>query len=195
MQPVAFVVTAWGAAPPIVVTEPVEPRASSATRETEDCSAPQHLHRDSPDLEHVLLNSWVEYEWCITDAAERLERQIDTRCGELTKAVDQLVVADQEGHVVISHAEFTRPPNVPPLSSGRIRKRGGVRWRRASPWYITTGERKDGAGSDKVRPSASTACWAALVSVGVRLALARLVIRFGLGRTERRARAQASDAS
>jgi hypothetical protein len=130
MQPVAFVGTTWGAAPPIVVTEPVEPRASSATRETEDCSAPQHLHRDLPDLEHVLLNSWVEYEWCITDAAKRLERQIDTRRGELTKAVDQLAVADQEGHVVISHAEFTRPPNVPPLSSGRIRKLGGVRWRR-----------------------------------------------------------------
>ena len=27
-----------------------------------------------------------------------------------------------------------RPPNVPPLSSGRTRKRGGSRWRRASPW-------------------------------------------------------------
>ena len=37
---------------------------------------------------------------------------------------------------------FRRPPNVPPLSSGRIRKPEGIRWRRASPWYITTGERE-----------------------------------------------------
>ena len=35
-----------------------------------------------------------------------------------------------------------RPPNVPPLSSGRISKRKGCRWRRASPWYFTTGERE-----------------------------------------------------
>jgi hypothetical protein len=34
------------------------------------------------------------------------------------------------------------PPNVPPLSSGRIRKRRGIRWQRASPWYSTTGERE-----------------------------------------------------
>jgi hypothetical protein len=66
----------------------------------------------------------VEYEWRITDAAKRLERQIDTRRGEFTKAVDQLVVADQEGHVVIAHAEFTRPPNVAPFSCGRIQKSG-----------------------------------------------------------------------
>ena len=44
--------------------------------------------------------------------------------------------------------EFRRPttnpnlPNVPPLSSGRISKTGGHRWRRASPWYSTTGERE-----------------------------------------------------
>ena len=32
-------------------------------------------------------------------------------------------------------------PNVPPLSSGRIRKPDGYRWQRASPWYLTTGDR------------------------------------------------------
>ena len=37
---------------------------------------------------------------------------------------------------------FRRPPNVPPLSSGRIRKPRGIKWRRASPWYFTTGERE-----------------------------------------------------
>jgi hypothetical protein len=31
---------------------------------------------------------------------------------------------------------------------------GGVRWRSASPWYITTGERVDGEGHGEVRPSA-----------------------------------------
>ena len=40
-------------------------------------------------------------------------------------------------------------PNVPPLSSGRIRKRGGVRCRREV----------GGPGHDEARPSASTACW------------------------------------
>src|SRR6185369_6239943 len=54
-----------------------------------------------------------------------------------------------------------RLPNVPPLSSGRIRKAGGNRWRRASPWYLTTGEREAALSSDEARPSASTACWAA----------------------------------
>jgi hypothetical protein len=39
-------------------------------------------------------------------------------------------------------APTRRPPNVPPLSSGRISKRGGIRWRRASPWYLTTGDRQ-----------------------------------------------------
>jgi hypothetical protein len=34
------------------------------------------------------------------------------------------------------------PPNVSALSSGRIRKREGGTWRRASPWYFTAGERK-----------------------------------------------------
>jgi hypothetical protein len=47
-----------------------------------------------------------------------------------------------------------RPPNVPPLSSGRTRKREGSRWRRASPWYFTTGEREEVSGHDEVRPSA-----------------------------------------
>jgi hypothetical protein len=65
----------------------------------------------------------------------------------------------------ISRPRFLHPPrlsNVALLSSGRIRKRGGIRKRRASPWYFTTGERDAGAGHDEVRPSASTACWAAL---------------------------------
>jgi hypothetical protein len=47
-----------------------------------------------------------------------------------------------------------RPPNVPLLSCGRIRKPGGIRWQLASPWYITTGEKEDGSGHDEVRPSA-----------------------------------------
>ena len=38
----------------------------------------------------------------------------------------------------------------------------GSRMRRASPWYFTTGERKDAAGCDEARPSASTACWATM---------------------------------
>ena len=42
-------------------------------------------------------------------------------------------------------------------------------WQRASPWYFTTGEREGAAGSDEVRPTASTACWAALVAVAVRV--------------------------
>ena len=37
----------------------------------------------------------------------------------------------------------------------------GNRERRASPWYSTTGERQDARASHEVRPSASTACWAA----------------------------------
>ncbi len=53
----------------------------------------------------------------------------------------------------------SRPPNVPPLSSGRIRKRRGHRWRRASPWYITTGEREGFAGGNEARPSVSYAEW------------------------------------
>src|SRR5688500_854886 len=52
--------------------------------------------------------------------------------------------------------------NVPPLSSGRIRKRGRINSQRPSPWYFTTGEGDDGVVYDHVRPSASTACWAAL---------------------------------
>jgi hypothetical protein len=44
-----------------------------------------------------------------------------------------------------SHTARYRPPNVPPLSSGRIRKPNGGRWGRASPWYFTTGEREGGA--------------------------------------------------
>jgi len=47
-----------------------------------------------------------------------------------------------------------RPPNVPPLSCGRISKRRGCGWRRASPSSSTTGDRKDVAGHDEVRPSA-----------------------------------------
>jgi hypothetical protein len=48
--------------------------------------------------------------------------------------------APDTGHIwgLVRHP---RPPNVPPLSSDRIRKQGGSRQRRASPWYFTTGER------------------------------------------------------
>ena len=54
------------------------------------------------------------------------------------------------------------PANVPLLSSGRIQKSGGLSSkRRASPWYVTTGERQEAAGHEEARPSASTACWAA----------------------------------
>jgi hypothetical protein len=38
-------------------------------------------------------------------------------------------------------AVVVRPANVPPLSSDRIRKREGIRWRRARPWYFITGAR------------------------------------------------------
>ena len=62
---------------------------------------------------------------------------------------------------------FRRPPNVAPLSSGRIRKRGGIRWRRASPWYFTTGSRQ-AVTHEEARPSASTACWAAWSRCGRR---------------------------
>jgi hypothetical protein len=58
---------------------------------------------------------------------------------------------------VISNSEELRNlcslANVPPLSSGRIRKPQGGRWRRASPWYITTGDRQHGAGHEEARPS------------------------------------------
>ena len=54
-----------------------------------------------------------------------------------------------------------RLPNVPLLSCGRISKPRARRWQRASPWYFTTGEKRDAAGCDEARPSASTACWAA----------------------------------
>jgi hypothetical protein len=52
-------------------------------------------------------------------------------------------------------------PNVPLLSCGRIRKQRACRWRRASPWYFTTGDRHDAEASHDARPSASTACWPA----------------------------------
>ncbi len=44
--------------------------------------------------------------------------------------------------------------NLPPLSSGRIRKPEGSRWRGPSPWYFTTGEREEVSGHQEVRPSA-----------------------------------------
>jgi hypothetical protein len=37
----------------------------------------------------------------------------------------------------------------------------GRRWRRASPWYLTTGERWEVTDHDELRPPAATACWAA----------------------------------
>jgi hypothetical protein len=60
-----------------------------------------------------------------------------------------------EGGLLRRHVDLhrVRPRNVPPLSCGRIRKRDGSRWRRASPWYFTTGEREDGDGHDDAPPS------------------------------------------
>jgi hypothetical protein len=52
-------------------------------------------------------------------------------------------------------------PNVPLLSCGRIRKPRAREWRRASPWYSTTGEGYDAEARHEARPSASTACWPA----------------------------------
>ena len=66
-------------------------------------------------------------------------------------------------------SSLARAPNVSLLSCGRIRKPRAVRKRRPSPWYITTGEREDGAGHDEARPSASTACWAALALASIGL--------------------------
>jgi len=47
------------------------------------------------------------------------------------------------------HGRCHGPPNVPPLGSRRIRKREGRKWRRASPWYFTTGDKGGGDGGDE----------------------------------------------
>src|SRR6185503_5212599 len=52
--------------------------------------------------------------------------------------------------------------NVPPLSSGRIRKPRASQQAMTEPVVPHHGERKDGAGGDEARPSASTAYCAAL---------------------------------
>jgi hypothetical protein len=68
--------------------------------------------------------------------------------GDASVGIDQgdTVQASQAPSIVYACVSncvvHARPPNVPPLSSGRIRKRGGVRWGRASPWYFTTGEKE-----------------------------------------------------
>ena len=54
-----------------------------------------------------------------------------------------------------------RPPNVPPLSCGRIRKRGGQQVATSEPVVLHHGREGGGTGGDEARPSASTACWAA----------------------------------
>ena len=80
----------------------------------------------------------------------------------LTHRSDEIRIGLILSHLPPEARQFGRPPNVPLLSCGRIRKRGGSRLRRASPWYFTTGERKDIAGGNEARPLASTAaCWAA----------------------------------
>jgi hypothetical protein len=65
----------------------------------------------------------------------------DRRSSRRQKARSNTSSSSRGGSRRICYATLPSPANVPPLSSGRIRKRGGIMWRRASPWYFTTGER------------------------------------------------------
>jgi hypothetical protein len=101
-----------------------------------------------------------------SNSPEGFERHVATEEVENDQTCDN-TASDSQGDDIsavmlwrLGHRTF-RPPNVSPLSSGRIRKCRGIRRRRASPWYVTTGERLEQAGHDEARPSASTACWAA----------------------------------
>ena len=58
------------------------------------------------------------------------------RRGNFARSRVSRSLALRQFHLIDSfeHRASTRLPNVPPLSSGRSRKRGGIRWRRARPW-------------------------------------------------------------
>jgi hypothetical protein len=58
-------------------------------------------------------------------------------------------------------APTSSPLNVPPLSSGRIRKPEGHQVAMSEPVVLHHGREGGGAGHDEARPTASTACWAA----------------------------------
>jgi hypothetical protein len=86
--------------------------------------------------------------------------------------------ADRD-HAMRSRCRSPSPSlsNVPPLSSGRIRKPRRSRWRRASPWYFTTGEREPAVGHNEARPSASTACWAASLPPAIHPAIPKAALQ------------------
>ena len=75
--------------------------------------------------------------------AAEVESKGDTSGQQLSRFRAEVLVVEIERADI--HA---RPPNVPPLSSGRIRKPRGIKWQREG----------GGDGDDEVRPSASTAC-------------------------------------